>query len=160
MGPPRAGLGRRARVTRGCRCPPAASAVFHDSPRILLAAVKFFLGQDEPGAGGGGSDDEGDGGGEEEARAVNPTRAEVYNASKKVRAAGPAGSGGGVPAALADPAHGRRTCLANSCPIQGPVGRRDGSTCRGAALRHRQGDGRGWRLLPCMHAMTCTVTGE
>ena len=28
-------------------CCRAASAVFHDSSRILLAAVKFFLGQDE-----------------------------------------------------------------------------------------------------------------
>jgi hypothetical protein len=70
----------------------AASAVFHDSPRMLLAAVKFFLGQDE--AAEAGSDDEEGGEGGKEARAVNPTKAEVYNASKKVRhLAGSAHSG-------------------------------------------------------------------
>ena len=61
---------------------PAASAVFHESPRILLAAVKFFLGQDEAGE-GGDSDDEGEDGGAAP-RAVNPTKAEMYSASKKV----------------------------------------------------------------------------
>ena len=60
---------------------PAASAVFHESPRILLAAVKFFLGQDE--AGEGDSDDEGEDGAAAP-RAVNPTKAEMYSASKKV----------------------------------------------------------------------------
>ena len=56
----------------------AASAAFHESPRIMLAAVKFFLGQDEA---ADNSDDEGD---EETVKAVNPTKAEIYNASKKV----------------------------------------------------------------------------
>ena len=68
-------------LERGLR---AASAVFHDSPRILLAAVKFFLGQDAAGE-GGNSDDEGDNDRGEGPRAVNPTKAEVYNASKKAR---------------------------------------------------------------------------
>ncbi len=62
-------------------CWRAASAVFHESPRIVLAAVKFFLGQDESSE---DSDDEDDG---REDKAVNPTRAEIYNAKKKVRAA-------------------------------------------------------------------------
>ena len=44
----------------------------------MLAAVKFFLGQDEA---ADNSDDEGD---EEAVKAVNPTKAEIYNASKKV----------------------------------------------------------------------------
>ena len=56
----------------------AASAVFHESPRIMLAAVKFFLGQDEASE---DSDDEGD---DQEVKAVCPTKGEVYNASKKV----------------------------------------------------------------------------
>ena len=43
----------------------------------MLAAVKFFLGQDEA---ADNSDDEGD---EEGVKAVNPTKAEIYNASKK-----------------------------------------------------------------------------
>lgn len=81
----------------------AASAVFHDSPRILLAAVKFFLGQDEIAEGGGDSDDEGENG-EKEARAVNPTKAEVYNASKKVRACR------GLPAAVAGGLQCRECC--------------------------------------------------
>ena len=46
----------------------------------MLAAVKFFLGQDEA---ADNSDDEGD---EEAVKAVNPTKAEIYNASKKARA--------------------------------------------------------------------------
>lgn len=79
-----------------CNAFPAASAVFHDSPRILLAAVKFFLGQDEASE-GADSDDEGGDAGEREARAVNPTKAEVYNASKKVRLAWPGCSGAGWP---------------------------------------------------------------
>ena len=55
----------------------AASAAFHGSPRIMLAAVKFFLGQDEV---ADNSDDEAD---EDAVKAVNPTKAEIYNASKK-----------------------------------------------------------------------------
>ena len=61
------------------RVPSAASAAFHESPRIMLAAVKFFLGQDEA---ADNSDDEGD---EDTVKAVNPTKAEIYNASKKAR---------------------------------------------------------------------------
>ena len=57
----------------------AASAALHESPRILLAAVKFFLGQDEASEGDGDEDVDG-----ESAKAVNPSKAEVYNASKKV----------------------------------------------------------------------------
>ena len=49
----------------------------------MLAAVKFFLGQDEV---ADNSDDEGD---EEAVKAVNPTKAEIYNASKKARAPQP-----------------------------------------------------------------------
>jgi len=56
----------------------AASAALHESPRILLAAVKFFLGQDEASE---DSDDEDDA---EGVKKVNPTKAEMYNASKKV----------------------------------------------------------------------------
>ncbi|CAL8470003.1 g9545 [Coccomyxa elongata] len=54
-----------------------ASAALHESPRILLAAVKFFLGQDEASEDG---DDDVDG---EGVKAVNPSKAEMYNASKK-----------------------------------------------------------------------------
>lgn len=46
---------------------------------MVLAAVKFFLGQDEA-----SEEDEDDDNGEEH-KAVNPTRAEIYNAKKKVR---------------------------------------------------------------------------
>ena len=49
----------------------------------MLAAVKFFLGQDEA---ADNSDDEGD---EEAVKAVNPTKAEIYNASKKASSAHP-----------------------------------------------------------------------
>ena len=65
--------------------PGAASAACHESPRIMLAAVKFFLGQDEA---ADNSDDEGD---EEAVKAVNPTRAEIYNASKKASSCGTRG---------------------------------------------------------------------
>lgn len=58
--------------------PGAASAAFHESPRIMLAAVKFFLGQDDV---ADNSDDEAD---DDTVKAVNPTKAEIYNASKKV----------------------------------------------------------------------------
>ena len=61
-----------------CVMPGAASAAFHESPRIMLAAVKFFLGQDDV---ADNSDDEAD---DDTVKAVNPTKAEIYNASKKV----------------------------------------------------------------------------
>ncbi len=47
---------------------------------MALAAVKFFLGQDE--APGAGSDDEED---DLEERVAGPTKAELYAAHKKVR---------------------------------------------------------------------------
>ena len=43
----------------------------------MLAAVKFFLGQDEA---ADNSDEESD---EDTMNAVNPSKAEIYNASKK-----------------------------------------------------------------------------
>ena len=43
----------------------------------MLAAVKFFLGQDEA---ADNSDEESD---EDTMKAVNPSKAEIYNASKK-----------------------------------------------------------------------------
>jgi len=58
----------------------AASAAFHKSSRVALAAVKFFLGQDE--AAGGASDDEDD---DPEERVAGPTKAELYAAHKKAR---------------------------------------------------------------------------
>lgn len=61
----------------------AASAAFHESPRIMLAAVKFFLGQDEA------ADNSGDEGDDDTVKAVNPTKAEIYNASKKASARAP-----------------------------------------------------------------------
>ena len=61
-----------------CVMPGAASAAFHESPRIMLAAVKFFLGQDDV---ADNSDDEAD---DNTVKAVYPTKAEIYNASKKV----------------------------------------------------------------------------
>ena len=57
--------------------PAAASAAFHESSRIMLAAVKFFLGQDEA------ADNSDEGSDEDTFKAVNPSKAEIYNASKK-----------------------------------------------------------------------------
>ena len=45
----------------------------------MVAALKFFLGQDE--AADNESDDEGD---EDEFKAVQPSKQEMYNANKKV----------------------------------------------------------------------------
>ena len=67
---------------------PAASATQHPSSRVMLAAIKFFLGQDE--AEDAGSDDDEDGGGsrKQEAGAATPPAApsskEVYAAKSKV----------------------------------------------------------------------------
>lgn len=60
----------------------AASATFHSSPRIMLAALKFFLGQDQvpEGEEDESSEDEEDG----DIKALGPTRAEFYKANKKV----------------------------------------------------------------------------
>lgn len=53
----------------------------HESPRIVLAALKFFLGQDEDtGADSDDDDDEGQ-------KAMQPSKADVYKATKKVRSA-------------------------------------------------------------------------
>jgi hypothetical protein len=71
------------------RCHPAASATQHPSSRVMLAAIKFFLGQDE--AEDAGSDDDEDGGGgsrKQESGAATPPAApsskEVYAAKSKV----------------------------------------------------------------------------
>ena len=60
-------------------CVAAASAVFNSNSRIMVAALKFFLGQDE--ATGDDSDDDND---EEDIKAVQPTKAEMYKANSKV----------------------------------------------------------------------------
>ena len=57
----------------------AASAAVHSSTRIMLAALKFFLGQDEEAA--ADSDDDED---EEAPKLVQPSKADVYKATKKV----------------------------------------------------------------------------
>ena len=61
----------------------AASATFHPSPRIMLAALKFFLGQDQvpEGEEDESSDEEEDG----DIKAMGPTKAEFYKANKKVQ---------------------------------------------------------------------------
>ncbi|KAK9840402.1 hypothetical protein WJX74_009278 [Apatococcus lobatus] len=58
-----------------------ASATFHSSPRIMLAALKFFLGQDQAPEGeeDESSADEEDG----DIKALGPTKAEFYKANKK-----------------------------------------------------------------------------
>eukprot|EP00882_Tetradesmus_deserticola_P025608 GHRQ01028145.1.p2 GENE.GHRQ01028145.1~~GHRQ01028145.1.p2 ORF type:complete len:161 (+),score=49.20 GHRQ01028145.1:81-563(+) len=62
-----------------------ASAVFHKSPAVMAAALKFFLGQDAAAADGDDSDDE-DGDGEQgKTVVVAPTKEEVYKATQKVR---------------------------------------------------------------------------
>lgn len=58
------------------RC--AASAAVHSSTRIMLAALKFFLGQDEEAT--ADSDDED----EDAPKLVQPSKADVYKATKKV----------------------------------------------------------------------------
>ena len=63
----------------------AASAVFNSSSGIMVAALKFFLGQDQ--AADGESDDDDD---EEDFKAVQPTKADVYKANNKVCSAAPA----------------------------------------------------------------------
>eukprot|EP00882_Tetradesmus_deserticola_P016919 GHRQ01018098.1.p2 GENE.GHRQ01018098.1~~GHRQ01018098.1.p2 ORF type:complete len:350 (+),score=207.35 GHRQ01018098.1:566-1615(+) len=60
-----------------------ASAVFHKSPAVMAAALKFFLGQDAAAADGDDSDDE-DGDGEQgKTVVVAPTKEEVYKATQK-----------------------------------------------------------------------------
>ncbi|KAG1675672.1 hypothetical protein FOA52_002381 [Chlamydomonas sp. UWO 241] len=62
-----------------------ASATFHKSPRIMLAVLKFFLGQDAADEGGSDVEDElarrRDQ--DEEAKAKAPSKHDIYNATKK-----------------------------------------------------------------------------
>jgi hypothetical protein len=58
----------------------AASAAMHPSPSIMLAAVKFFLGQDT--ADEEESDDDGD---DPNPPVVGPSKSEIYSAKHKVR---------------------------------------------------------------------------
>lgn len=58
---------------------PAASAVFNSSSGIMVAALKFFLGQDQ--AADGESDDDDD---DEDFKAVQPSKTDVYKANNKV----------------------------------------------------------------------------
>ena len=73
---------------RNMLVPPSASAVFHPSPTVRLAALKFFLGQDA--AVGDDSDDEGDK--EEDAEAAEarkgPGKEDFYKAYKTVAVGG------------------------------------------------------------------------
>ena len=57
-----------------------ASAALHRNPRIMMAALKFFLGQDEPREDGDGSDSEDDGG---RTAVQGPSKEDVYKAYKK-----------------------------------------------------------------------------
>jgi hypothetical protein len=65
----------------------AASAVFHKSPAVMAAALKFFLGQDAAAAGDDEDSDAEDGGEGEKGKTVvvAPTKEEVYKATHKVR---------------------------------------------------------------------------
>lgn len=56
----------------------AASAAVHKSSRIMLAALKFFLGQDEDSSADSDNEDE------DAVKLVQPTKADVYKATKKV----------------------------------------------------------------------------
>ena len=56
----------------------AASAVFNSNSRIMVAALKFFLGQDEA------ADNESDDDDDDDFKAVQPSKAEVYKANSKV----------------------------------------------------------------------------
>ena len=56
----------------------AASAVFNSNSRIMVAALKFFLGQDQA------AEDESDDDDDEDFKAVQPSKAEVYKANSKV----------------------------------------------------------------------------
>lgn len=59
-----------------------ASAAFHPSPRVMVASLKFFLGQDAAAGGDASSDDEDD---EDDSKPVlaQPTKEEVYKAFHK-----------------------------------------------------------------------------
>ncbi|KAL0034036.1 hypothetical protein WJX79_004594 [Trebouxia sp. C0005] len=54
-----------------------ASAVFNSNSRIMVAALKFFLGQDEA------ADNESDDDDDDDFKAVQPSKAEVYKANSK-----------------------------------------------------------------------------
>ncbi|GFR43447.1 hypothetical protein Agub_g4529 [Astrephomene gubernaculifera] len=64
-----------------------ASAAFHKSPRVLLAVMKFFLGQDRGGGGEGEEDNEGgsdeEGAGGEGKKPSGPSKEDVYAAYHK-----------------------------------------------------------------------------
>lgn len=77
----------RRRVWRDARTVNViATAVQHRSPRILLAALKFFAGQDAASGDGDDSDDD-DAGGDEQnngaSRVAPPTREDIYSAFHK-----------------------------------------------------------------------------
>ncbi|KAH7622813.1 hypothetical protein Ndes2526B_g02092 [Nannochloris sp. 'desiccata'] len=57
-----------------------ASAVFHKSPRVMLASLKFFLGQDIAEDEGDSDNDDNDG---EKKAATGPSKEDVYKAFKK-----------------------------------------------------------------------------
>ena len=65
-----------ARDPRPLRVTCAASAAVHPSTRVMLAALKFFLGQDE-------REDE-DSDDDEEAAPAAPSREDMYKAKHKV----------------------------------------------------------------------------
>lgn len=56
----------------------AASAVFNSNSRIMVAALKFFLGQDQAADEDSDADDD-----DEDFKAVQPSKAEVYKANSK-----------------------------------------------------------------------------
>ena len=60
-----------------------ASAAFHKSSRIMLAVLKFFLGQDTIDE-AGSDDEEGSKNWDEEAKAKMPSKQDLYRAYNKV----------------------------------------------------------------------------
>ena len=61
----------------------SASAAFHKSSRIMLAVLKFFLGQDAVDE-AGSDDEEGRKNWDEEAKAKMPSKQDLYRAYNKV----------------------------------------------------------------------------
>ena len=58
---------------------PAASAALHSNSHIMLAALKFFLGQDNQ-----AEDEASDGEDEAQLKTVQPSKTDIYKANKKV----------------------------------------------------------------------------
>ena len=58
---------------------PAASAALHSNSHIMLAALKFFLGQDTQ-----AEDEASDGEDEAQLKTVQPSKTDIYKANKKV----------------------------------------------------------------------------